>query len=154
MGRMSEIRFYHLQRKPLETALPEILEKALIRHYRAVVILGDDEKVETINQALWTYAAESFLPHGSAENGFAAEQPVYLTALDENPNKANLLILAGGGASENIDAYDLCCEIFDGNDDDAVIAARARWAAYKDQGHTLIYFQQDDDGRWQQKATA
>jgi DNA polymerase-3 subunit chi len=45
----------------------------------------------------------------------------------------------------------MCCEIFDGRDEDAVTAARSRWKSYKDAGHTLAYYQQNDMGRWEQK---
>ena len=151
---MTDVRFYHLQRKPLEQALPEILEKALARNFRAVVVLGTAERLATLNAALWTYRPESFLPHGAARDGSAALQPVYLTNLDENPNGADLLVLADGGASARVGDYKLCCEVFDGGDAVAVEGARGRWASYKAQGHTLTYFQQDDDGRWQQKAAA
>jgi DNA polymerase-3 subunit chi len=40
-------------------------------------------------------------------------------------------------------------EIFDGNSDDAVAAARTRWKAHKDAGHELTYWKQDEGGRWE-----
>ena len=43
---MTEIRFYHLQRATLETALPPMLEKTLERGQRAVVMAGSEERVE------------------------------------------------------------------------------------------------------------
>jgi len=32
--------------------------------------------------------------------------------------------------------------------------ARRRWAAYKAAGHVLSYFQQNDKGAWEEKASA
>lgn len=148
---MTDIRFYHLQRKPLEQALPEILEKVHSRGLKAVVMAGSEDRVENLNTLLWTYEPNSFLPHGTAQNGHAEDQPIWLTAKDENPNSASVLVLADGAASENVGNYDICCEIFDGTDETAVSAARKRWAAYKDAGHTLAYYQQDARGRWEQK---
>ena len=52
---MSEIRFYHLTRSPLDRALPQLLEKTLRRDWRAVVIAGGEERVESLNASLWTY---------------------------------------------------------------------------------------------------
>ncbi len=40
---MTEIRFYHLTRATLETALPQMLEKTLERGQRAVVRVGSQE---------------------------------------------------------------------------------------------------------------
>ncbi len=149
---MTDVRFYHLQRKPLERALPELLEKVLERGSRAVVMAGSEERVEHLASLLWTYDDRSFLPHGSARDGFAADQPVYLTAEDENPNGAKVLVLTDGASSASVDAFEICCELFDGNDEEAVGAARARWTAYRDAGHAITYWQQTERGGWEQKA--
>ena len=148
---MTEIRFYHMQQKKLEQALPEILAKALERQHRVVVKAGSRERLEALNTSLWTYDPASFLPHGMMKDGREAEQPVWLTTEDENPNQATVLVLVDGATSEAVERVDLCCELFDGNDEDAVLAARARWKTYKDKGYSLTYFQQDDAGKWQKK---
>ena len=69
------------------------MEKVLARGSRAVVVAGSEERVEHLNALLWTYDDRGFLPHGSARDGFAAEQPVYLTTEEENPNAATVLVL-------------------------------------------------------------
>lgn len=148
---MTEIRFYHLQRTTLEKALPQLLEKVLERGQRAVVMAGSTERVEALNGLLWTYNDRAFLPHGSARDGFAADQPVWLTERDERPNAADVLFLTDGAESAHFDDYVLVVEMFDGNDDAVVAAARGRWTRYKDQGHDLTYWRQDDSGRWAQQ---
>ena len=89
---MSEIRFYHLQRASLEDTLPVILERAYGRGDRILVMTGSSERAEALASHLWTYKPDSFLPHGTAKDGAAAEQPIYLTAEAENPNAAKLLM--------------------------------------------------------------
>jgi DNA polymerase-3 subunit chi len=42
--------------------------------------------------------------------------------------------------------------VFDGHDDGAVAQAREVWTAAKEKGFAVSYWQQDGDGRWQQKA--
>jgi DNA polymerase-3 subunit chi len=150
---MTEVRFYHLQRTPLEAALPPMLEKTLERGQRAVVMAGSEERVEHLAGHLWTYDERSFLPHGSARDGHAERQPIWLTAQDENPNAAQVLFLTDGAASTRVEDYTLCVELFDGNDAAAVTAARERWSRYKTAGHQLTYWQQTPAGRWEQKAT-
>ncbi|MBL24555.1 MAG: DNA polymerase III subunit chi [Rhodospirillaceae bacterium] len=149
---MTEIRFYHLQQTALEAALPKLLEKVLERDWRAVVMTGSAERVQALNTRLWTYGRDSFLPHGTAEDGNAALQPIWLTHEDENPNEATVLFLVDGAESGNTEKFDLCCTLFDGNDEDAVSRARARWRQYKDQGHELTYWQQNDGGQWEEKS--
>jgi DNA polymerase-3 subunit chi len=148
---MTEIRFYHMQQKKLEQALPEILAKALERKHRAVVKACSRELLETLNTSLWAYDSASFLPHGLVKNGTEAEQPVWLTTEDENPNQATVLVLVEGAVSDAAGNFELCCDLFDGNDEAAVLAARERWKKHKDSGHALAYFQQDDAGKWQKK---
>jgi len=148
---MTDIRFYHMITKRLEQALPELLAKAITVQPRIVVKAGSRERIETLDSLLWTYDAGSFLPHGYIRDGNEAEQPIWLTTEDDNPNGAQMLVLADGATSPHVKDYTLCCELFDGNDEDAVKAARARWSAYKAEGHELTYFQQDEQGRWVKK---
>ncbi len=75
-----EVLFYHLERQPLERALPALLEKTLAKGWRAVVQAASEERLAALDLALWTYADDSFLPHGTAKTGSADAQPVYLTA--------------------------------------------------------------------------
>lgn len=151
---MSEVRFYHLQRTRLEAALPKMLERTLERGERAVVLLGSEERVEALAAHLWIYGDRNFLPHGTAKDGFAERQPIWLTATDENPNGAQVLFVADGAESARLASYRLCVELIDGADEAAVAAARRRWAAYKTAGHALSYFQQNDRGAWEQKTEA
>lgn len=145
-----EIRFYHLTRKSLEDALPELLEKVLERGMRAVVMAGSAERVEALTQKLWTYRENSFLPHGTARDGFAEQQPIWLTDKDENPNGASVLMLTDGVASADIGKYQLVCELFDEAEEGAVEAARTRWQGYKSQNLSLTYWQQTDKG-WEKR---
>ncbi len=151
---MTEIRFYHLLRTPLERALPQLLERVMQRGWRAVVMARSTERVESLNGLLWTYNRDGFLPHGSAADGNAERQPVWLTEADENPNRANVLFLTDGAESSAMAGYDLCCELFDGNDDAIVATARDRWRGYLDAGYHLTYWQQTERGAWEKKAEA
>ena len=148
---MAEIGFYHLTTTPLERALPKLLEKAVGTGQRIVVMAGSEERVEALNALLWTYDPASFLPHGSARDGNAAAQPIWLTAKDENPNNAAILVLADGASSARIGDYARCLEMFDGNDTEAVEKARSRWKDYLAEGHALTYWQQNDRGGWEKK---
>jgi len=148
---MTEIRFYHLERSPLERVLPKMLETALQRNWRAVVLARSDERVEALNTLLWVYDKDGFLPHGSRKEGHADRQPVWLTTEEENPNGAHVAFLVDGASLEDPSAFALCCELFDGADSDAVARARAHWVAAKSAGHDVTYWQQTASG-WEQKA--
>ena len=149
---MSEVWFYHLQRRSLEDVLPTLLQKSLERGWRCVVEAGSEERVEALDAHLWTYDDQSFLPHGTVKDGLVAEQPVYLTAGPENPNGAVVRFFVDGAVPRGVELYQRSFLLFDGRDDDAVADARRQWAALKGAGHEISYWQQDDRGRWQNKA--
>jgi len=151
MAAATRVDFYHLTRTTLEGALPKLLEKALDSGARVVVMAGSPERVEALTGHLWTYDDRSFLPHGNARDGHAEAQPIWLTEKDENPNEATILVLTDGAVSDRIAEYERCLEIFDGNDPDAVEAARARWGAYRADGLTVAYNQQTESGGWERK---
>jgi len=148
---MAEIGFYHLITTPLERALPRLLERALGEGHRILVLAGSPERVQHLDSLLWTYDDASFLPHGSVRDQTAARQPIFITERDENPNRATMLVLLDGQSSARLGDYARCCDIFDGNDDAAVAAARLRWKEAKAAGHQLAYWEQTD-GKWHKRS--
>ncbi len=148
---MTEVRFYHLQTRTQNDVLPSLLSKAYEQGKRVVVKMQDEKEVAALDTHLWAFSQNSFLPHGSAKDIKAediAKQPIWLTSADENPNEADVLIIAHGAASEMHGDFDLCCEMLDGHDKRAVAAARERWKAYKEKGFEVTYWQQDEQGVW------
>ena len=147
---MAEIGFYHLLATPLERALPRLLERARAQGLRIVVRAASTERVEHLNALLWTYDDAGFLPHGSARDGNPAEQPIWLSDRQENPNGATILFLVDGVEAEDMDGFARGIDMFDGNDEAAVEAARARWRHAGSAGHSLTYWQQTAAG-WEKK---
>ena len=153
---MSEILFYHLERQTLEQALPQLLEASLKRDWRAVVQAGSMERVAALDAHLWTWRDDSFLPHAAKGDArfaeHAADQPIWITDGDDTPNQAQVLFLVDGAMRDGLDGFQRCVFIFDGRDDDSLARARADWSRLKADGHTLTYWQQTADGKWQEKA--
>ena len=50
------------------------------------------------------------------------------------------------------ESYQRIVLVFDGEDEEALAAARAHWGAAKDKGLEVTYWQPDDAGRWVKKA--
>jgi DNA polymerase III subunit chi len=150
---VAEMLFYHLQRQPLEKVLPPLLEKSLARGWRVVVQASSDERVEALDAHLWTYRDDSFLPHGTDREPDPASQPVLLTTRDHNPNRAEVrFLIDGADVPIDADGYERIVLLFDGEDPDALAAARAHWTQAKAQGLATTYWQADEEGRWQRKA--
>jgi DNA polymerase III subunit chi len=149
---MTEILFYHLQRHPLERVLPALVEKSLERGWRVVVQAASEERIEALDAHLWVFRDDSFLPHGTWREAEAAAQPVLLTVHDSNPNGAAVRFLVDGAAvPADAGNYERIVLLIDGNDPDAVAAARERWSEGRAKGFEVTYWQADENGRWQRK---
>ena len=151
---MAAISFYHLTTTPLERALPKLLERAYSGGYRIVLTAESDVRVEQINQLLWTYDPASFLPHGSNNEPNPEMQPILLSTYAEPLNSQegveNLLVITDGRKIVQ-SSFTRILDIFDGNDPESIAAARQRWGEYKNAGHEISYFSQNDQGGWQKK---
>jgi DNA polymerase-3 subunit chi len=149
---MTEILFYHLQGQKLEGVLPALLEKSLERGWKVVVQGSSEERIEALDAHLWTYRDDGFLPHGTWREPEAAQQPVLLTPNEGNPNAATVRFLIDGALMPaDPQNYLRIVLLFDGEDEEAVAAARAHWSAVKEKGLDATYWQADDRGRWEKK---
>jgi len=150
---MTEVLFYHLQRQPIEQVLPTLLEKSVERGWRVIIQAASEERVEALDAHLWTYRDDAFLPHGTARDSEAAAHPILLTTADHNPNGATVRFLIDGTPMPaDASSYARIVLLFDGEDEDAVAAARVRWSEAKAQGFDATYWQPDERGRWVKKA--
>ena len=143
---MAAIDFHDLAGRPLGPALAQLLEPLVSAGERAVVLVGSPERLDTLNAALWTYRPDSFLPHGSAAEGFPERQPVWLTTEDENPNGATVLVFLDEVEPAGFDGFARALFVFDRTSPDGREAARDRWRQYRDAGHTLRYWESTDEG--------
>lgn len=149
---MAEVLFYHLTATPLEATLPDLLERSLARGWRVVVRVGSATTLGALDAALWTYRDDAFLPHGTAALGHAAAQPIWLTADDDVPNRADVLMLADGARATPAEmaGFARTCLLFDGTDERAVETARTDWRAVRAAELPAKYWAQEQ-GRWVQK---
>ena len=148
----TEFWFYHLEKQPLQTVLPLLLEKTLDRGWRALLRFSTAERLATIDTALWTYREESFLPHGSARDANAARQPVFLTLDETNPNAATVLFLLEAAAEREPERFTRVMRLFEDGDAEAKALARAEWKRAKASGFAVSYWKQDANGAWNKSA--
>lgn len=150
---MTEVLFYHLERRALDDVLPSLIERTLARGWKALIRTESPDRAEAIDTRLWTYDDQSFLPHAQVGDGDAARQPVLITAEEGNPNNADVLFLVGGAAPPAWDDihFTRVVLIFDGRDPSALEAARAAWKQAKTAGHEVTYWKESPTGKWEKQ---
>lgn len=148
---MPEFRFHHLERRRVDQALPDLLEEALGEGFRVCVQAASAEVVEALNDRLWTYTDESFLPHGSARDGDAEAQPIFLTDGDSNPNSATMRVALTGVDAVALasSSYRRVVLMFDGRDPEALADARRQWTALRAAGAAPSYWREGENGGWE-----
>ncbi|MEX3315292.1 DNA polymerase III subunit chi [Sulfitobacter sp. PS-8MA] len=150
---MGAAYFYHLTQRPLVETLSMLLEKSLANGWRVALRGTDRAGLEALDQALWTFSEDSFLPHGMAGGPQDADQPVLLT-LDANAANAPNCVMAVHGAdvtAKEVAALERVCVLFDGHDPVALDQARGLWKRLKSDGASAQYWS-EESGRWEKKA--
>ncbi|ARN81656.1 DNA polymerase III subunit chi [Methylocystis bryophila] len=155
---MLEVRFYHLTRRSLEEALPRLLEMSLERAWRVAVQTGDGTRLKALDDHLWSYDPEKFLPHGTKSDGEPETQPIYLTAEGDNPNEADVRFFVHGASAVPLLGDPAAAPrlravvMFNGSDSQELLEARAQWKALRETRHELVYYQEDENGKWIEKS--
>jgi len=152
---VTEVWFYHLERSAVDAVLPDLLERTLKRGWRALVRSPDPQRIAQLDEVLWTYRDESFLPHGRADEPMAERQPILLSTADERANGAHALFLLDGAELGRdpgaLAGYERLLYLFDGRDEAQRLMARERWREAKGLGADVSYWRQTERG-WEKQA--
>jgi len=153
---MTETLFYHLERRSLDSVLPGLVEKTLERGWRAMIRVESAERADAIDNLLWTYDEQTFLPHAQAGDGDPSRQPVLISVEDGIPNEADVLFLVGGanppsrmGATGKELARIVV--LFDGRDEEALARARSLWKTEREAGREVTFWKESASGKWERQ---
>lgn len=120
----------------------------LVRKARAaqcqIVLLGKDgNELAQLDQLLWSFSEQDFLPHVRAGDPLAAQTPVILTDSEavELPHH-HVLINLSGGTPQQFARFERMFEIISSDDADKA-AGRDRYRFYKERGYPLSHFVAD-----------
>ena len=150
---MTQVDFYHLTQSDLETALVLLLKKTIAAG-KTALILCPKPAATTLDAALWTHEAESWIPHGVDDAEGVDVASVWIsTDPARNPIDASFLFLVHGQTPPSLEGFERVFNLFDGRSEAQVEQARAQWQTWRGMaGLEMRYFAQDDDGKWQQRA--
>lgn len=144
-----QVDFYHLTAAPIERVLPRIAERVLADGGR-LLIVADAARLPALDKLLWTWRADSFLPHASAGGERDAAQPILLSAAIAATNGARHLAIVDGVWRDEALGFDRAFHFFD---EERIVEARQAWKALADrEGVERRYWKQSDGGGWEQLA--
>ena len=162
---MTTLLFYQVAESTpaaVDAVLPSLLGKIVGTGQPILLLAPTAERAQRIDEHLWGYAAESFLPHAQAGTPRDAAQPILVGNLEQQPeilpllpaNQANRLPVLLAGAEAPLPTLlgtnpEKLCYLFSTAPTD-VARARTLYKQFKDAGHSLRYFAQEGE-RWVQK---
>ncbi len=117
---------------------------------RNVVVVGPSAFLKQLDEQLWSFSATEFLPHAWGKDDVATETPIVFVESFESPELEHLphgdvLIHVGQDMPVSVEQvasrFPRIVEIVSTDETDR-LAGRARYKAYRDQGHELHNFDQ------------
>ena len=150
---MTQIIFYSTAPFQVEKTLFTLLEKSLEKGNKSLLLFKDKEKCLSINEQLWTYKQNSFLPHISEDDQIYdnIDVPVYLSTKNENPFKAELLFSIDGFLPDNIDHFERVIIIIDVNDELLNEKYKNYYLDINNNFEDIVFYKSDDNGKWIEK---
>ena len=150
---MTQIIFYSTAPLQVEKTLFALLEKSLEKGNKSLLLFKDKEKCLSINEQLWTYKQNSFLPHISEDDQIYdnIDVPVYLSTKNENPFKAELLFSIDGFLPDNIDHFERVIIIIDVNDELLNEKYKNYYLDINKDFEDIVFYKSDDNGKWIEK---
>lgn len=134
-----EITFYVLADtdpgKRLATAC-RVVEKAFQARHNVFVLAASQAEAEQLDELLWTFRAESFVPHHLVGEGPTPPPPVRIGWGAIPPESSDLLVNLGPGMPPQPRRFRRIIEIV-GGDEAMREAARLHWRQYKQQGYAV-----------------
>ena len=145
---MTEIFFYKLKNLSIELFLISLIEKSISKNWNSLVLLDNIERMEEINDLMWTFNDTSFIPHGSQSDLNPDKHKVYLTCNEENPNNSNIIFSIDGIIINQPDNWKRCIYIFNEQNLKVTDELESYKRGIEDLNFGLKSFEQDNNGKW------
>ncbi len=141
------VDFYHLAFLPIERVLPRVCER-LIESGERLLVVAVPELLGQLDEQLWAYAPDAFLPHGRSDKPGAKDQLILLSDRVDPLNGAANVALADGVWRDEALAFARSFYFFDNGQLDA---ARGAWRALRSKAEAEArYWKQNEAGKWVQ----
>ncbi|MDX2345550.1 MAG: DNA polymerase III subunit chi [Legionella sp.] len=123
----------------LRRVATRLLEKAYAKNLRTWVICANQTEAEALDDWLWTYKPDSFLPHSLASNIPEGLDPPIQIGLDNiipEHNNFNLLLNLSENLPENLENFDRVLDVVAAHQKES---GRKRYKAYQKQNAELYH---------------
>ncbi len=133
---MTQIDFYISPRAGSREQLAcRLAEKAYLRGHRILIHCPDQVSVQRLDDLLWTYRQDRFLPHEPLQPGSEPEAPILL-GTQTTGSTTDVLINLTDEVPDGFSSHLRVLELID-DDPQVKAAGRRRFKYYRDRGYPL-----------------
>ena len=145
---MTSVAIYELKRTPLLEGLPRLISKIYEAGFRVLIKTPNKDRAPSLNDTLWTFPPQAFLPHGMEGEASSEDHPIWITTQETNDNNANLLVTTDGVEHSNMASFAKCVAMFEGQDESVRMNIHSKIAEYQKAGFEVTYWQESETGVW------
>ncbi len=129
------VEFIKLKKPEKARLLCELAELHYQGGSRVYLTVQDENQAVTLDQFLWTYKKNSFLPH-SCDTGAVdcLDDPIVIGTRDRNPNAARILVMGKPCSISFMKQFEKIYDFVELYDEELTRAARCRFAQYRELG--------------------
>jgi len=135
---MTEVIFVEVTVSRMEIRACEIAEENYAQGRKLQIITVDQEQAERLDDLLWTFKPDSFVPHGLWV-GLPDEpaQPVVITTSKEAVPGMDSLLMMGYGEVDLVSRFSHAFQLVLTDNQDRLDTSRRYWTLRKDAGFSL-----------------
>ncbi|MBI5446383.1 MAG: DNA polymerase III subunit chi [Deltaproteobacteria bacterium] len=136
---MAGIDFYEVKGPRWELAVCERVEALYEAGERVYVRAPSEALARALDDLLWTFREDSFVPHRLWGGEGDLPDPVAVGWRRGNPNGATCLVLAGAGEPEELSGFAQAFDFVPVSDPELTAGARERYRAFRAAGHQVTF---------------
>lgn len=138
---MPKIFFIELKIASKEQLVCDVIEKLFTDNHRTVVHFDGKDEALKMDNLLWTWKQESFVPHALAEDPqTAGDEPVILTTDNRFDDTADTLVLYDPLSSEHFSGFSTIIDFAEVYHPERITESRNRYRQLRDEGRFDLEF--------------
>ena len=135
---MTEVIFLEVSQSRMESRACEVAEEIYARGSRLQIIALDQEQAERLDDLLWTFKPETFIPHGLwAGTPSEPTAPVIITSRKEAVEGMDSLVMMGYGDVGLVSQFSQAYHLVVVDNQERLDGSRGYWTLLKDAGFSL-----------------
>jgi DNA polymerase-3 subunit chi len=135
---MTEILFVETSARRMEMRACEIAEENYAQGRKVQIIVVDQEQAERLDDLLWTFKPDSFVPHGLwAGSPDEPEQPVVITTRMEAVKDMDSLLMMGYTEVDLVSQFSHVFHLVVTDNQERLDNSRRYWTLLKDANFSL-----------------